>query len=241
MIILIFLKFSCNPKQPILCFSLNRVGLSTLVLALRTNETFVFPGATVCSPANQQSVIELVPGVLAATSTERQADPKSRLGECEVHPASCISLSPRDASEEEALPWQALNRPSWAECKLGASFSSQLSRKDKNHTDPIFRMQDQVSLHNKTAYKGSSKLVWCWMAQNIVADRSPQWCSASFWIKIKDDINIDVNYRCKRDTLTPSLTEWWELNLIAPVKLETHHKTAEKHNALRLEERFGRR
>lgn len=61
-----------------------------------------------CSPAIQQSVIELVPGVLAATSTERQTDPKLGLGECEVHPASWISLSLRGGGSSLST----LNRPS---------------------------------------------------------------------------------------------------------------------------------
>lgn len=36
---------------------------------------FRFPGATARSPANQESVIELVPGLLAGVSAGRQTDP----------------------------------------------------------------------------------------------------------------------------------------------------------------------
>lgn len=71
---------------------------------------FCFPRATAFSPANQESVIELVPGLLAGASAERQTDPNSRLGECEVHPTSelltCISFSQalKGTSEENTLP-----------------------------------------------------------------------------------------------------------------------------------------
>lgn len=37
---------------------------------------FRFPGATAHSPANQDSVIELVPGPLAGASAEQQTDPE---------------------------------------------------------------------------------------------------------------------------------------------------------------------
>lgn len=69
---------------------------------------FCFPRATACSPANHESVIELVPGPLAGASAARQTDPEQRLGECEVHTTSelltCISFSQalKGTSEKES-------------------------------------------------------------------------------------------------------------------------------------------
>lgn len=128
-------------------------------------DSFCFPRA--CSPANQQSVIELVPGLLAGTSAEWQTDPNSRLGECEVHPTSellaCISFcrALKGTSEERAPPWQALNRSSCAECKRGGcpSLPSQRSRKVEKCIDPAFRMQEQISL-------GYNELAWQRCTQN---------------------------------------------------------------------------
>lgn len=84
-------------------------SLYTLYLSLRTKGTFFcFPRATACSPANHESVIELVPGPLAGASAARQTDPEQRLGECEVHTTSelltCISFSQalKGTSEKES-------------------------------------------------------------------------------------------------------------------------------------------
>lgn len=67
-----------------------------------------FPRAAARSPANQEPVIELVPGLVAAASVKRQTDPEWRLGECEVHPSlelcTCISFSRalKGTSDEES-------------------------------------------------------------------------------------------------------------------------------------------
>lgn len=121
-------------QQMALAALIHSPGVALFYFFLKNKGDFFFPsappGATAHSPANQESVIELVPGPVAAASAKRQTDPAQRLGECEVRPSlellACISLLPssqRHLRRKKAPACQALNRPACTECKRGGCTS----------------------------------------------------------------------------------------------------------------------